>query len=115
MAESHRAPRIPDSEWNRCRATIEHLYVDQDLSREEVIKTLASKHGLTVTYVIILFCYNVLIFGAFYSLCKEELKYKPVAALLIIDVLLLAPSLWKRACYPLHYVSLLNYSGQLAP
>lgn len=65
MAEIHRAPRIPDSEWDRFRATIEHLYVDQDLSREEVIEELASKHEFTVTYVLIPVCYDVLNSGRF--------------------------------------------------
>lgn len=48
---ARRARRIPDCEWEQQRATMEELYAKDNLSRDEVIKALASKNNFVVTYV----------------------------------------------------------------
>ncbi|KAL2671372.1 hypothetical protein Neosp_013957 [[Neocosmospora] mangrovei] len=44
-----RAPRIPNTQWEKHKPTIHNLYISQEKKLEDVIKLMADKHGFRPT------------------------------------------------------------------
>ena len=42
--------RIPDSEWESQRERLLELYLEQDVSRDEIVHTMAREHNFHITW-----------------------------------------------------------------
>jgi len=48
-SQAQRARRIPDQEWEIWREKLVKLYVEEDVSRKEIIDIMAKKHDFVIT------------------------------------------------------------------
>ncbi|MCJ1384299.1 hypothetical protein MMC17_007415 [Xylographa soralifera] len=46
---SDRAPRISHEEWDYWREKIEHLYIEEKMTKKELIEAMANEHGFRIT------------------------------------------------------------------
>lgn len=49
MGNGQRAPRRPEAEWERWRQELVRLFVEENVSRKEIIHIMANKHGFHIT------------------------------------------------------------------
>ena len=47
--DSQRARRIPDAEWEVWRKELVRLYVEEDVTRREIIRIMANEHEFVIT------------------------------------------------------------------
>ena len=47
-SQDQRARRIPDQEWDAWREKLVRLYVEDSLSRNEIIEIMAKEHGFVI-------------------------------------------------------------------
>ena len=47
--DNQRARRIPDAEWEVWRQELVRLYVEEDVTRREVIRIMANEHEFVIT------------------------------------------------------------------
>lgn len=48
-SQAQRARRIPDQEWEIRREKLVKLYVEEDVSRKEIIDIMAKEHDFVIT------------------------------------------------------------------
>lgn len=48
-AQLPRARRIPDKEWDEYREKLVKLYVEEDISRKDIIDTMTKEHSFVIT------------------------------------------------------------------
>ena len=44
-----RAQRVPDSEWEAHRDKLLELYLEKNVSRDDIVHTMAQENGLSIT------------------------------------------------------------------
>lgn len=49
MGARQRARRIPDAEWEIWHQKLVHLYVEEDISRKDIIQIMADEHNFVIT------------------------------------------------------------------
>ncbi|MCJ1434039.1 hypothetical protein MMC27_003405 [Xylographa pallens] len=49
LTGSYRAPRISDGEWDRWREKVVHLYIEENMSRKELVEAMTKEHGFSIT------------------------------------------------------------------
>ena len=49
LTASYRAPRISDEEWDCWREKIVYLYIEENMSRKELVETMTNEHGFSIT------------------------------------------------------------------
>ena len=49
MADRQRARRIPDAEWEVWHQKLVRLYVEDDISRKDIIQIMADEHNFVIT------------------------------------------------------------------
>ena len=49
IGDRQRARRIPDAVWEVWRQELVRLYVEEDVSRKDIIHLMANKHNFAIT------------------------------------------------------------------